>query len=52
MQGQVVKTLVGEESLGEGTFKRSFEINGLSTGIYLVRLQIGNSSVVSKVVKD
>jgi hypothetical protein len=52
LQGQVVKTLVSGEGLGEGAFKRSFDVNGLATGVYLVRLQIGDASVVSKIVKD
>jgi YbbR domain-containing protein len=52
MQGQVVRTFANEESLNEGAFKRSFDVNGLATGVYLVRLQIGNSSVVSKIVKE
>lgn len=52
MQGQVVRTFLAEEAVGQGSFKRSFDVNGLATGVYLVRLQIGNSSVVSKIVKD
>lgn len=52
LQGQVVRTFASEESLGEGAFKRSFDVNGLATGVYLVRLQIGNESVVSKIVKE
>jgi hypothetical protein len=52
MQGQTVKTLITQESLGTGSIKRSFDVNGLASGIYFVRLQIGNSSIVSKVVKE
>jgi len=52
VQGQEVKMLVSGESLGEGAFRRSFDVNGLASGIYLVRLQIGNASIVSKIVKD
>ena len=51
MQGQVVKTLMSE-SLGTGTFTRTYDVNGLASGVYFVRMQIGNSSVVTKVVKD
>jgi hypothetical protein len=52
MQGQTVKTLITQESLGTGAVKRSFDVNGLASGIYFVRLKIGNSSIVSKVVKE
>ena len=52
MQGQEVQTLLSSESLSEGAFSRSFDVNGLASGIYLVRLQIGNASIVSKIVKD
>ena len=52
MEGQTVRTFMTQESLGQGSFKRTFNVDGLSTGVYLVRLQIGNSSLVSKVVKE
>jgi hypothetical protein len=52
MQGQEVKVLLAPEPLGAGPFKRTFDVNGLATGIYLVRLQIGNESLVSKVIKE
>lgn len=52
MEGQTVKTFISQESLGLGTFKRTFDVNGLSAGIYLLRVQIGNESLVSKVVKE
>jgi hypothetical protein len=52
MEGQTVKTFMSQESLGQGSFKRSFDVSGLATGVYLMRLQIGNESVVTKVVKE
>ena len=52
MEGQTVRTFMTQESLGQGSFKRTFNVEGLTTGVYLVRLQIGNSSLVSKVVKE
>lgn len=52
LQGQEVKVLLSNEPLGVGSFKRTFDVNGLATGIYLVRLQIGNESQVSKVIKE
>jgi hypothetical protein len=52
LEGQVVKTLVANESLSDGAFRRSYDINGLATGIYLVRVQIGSSFSVTKVIKD
>jgi hypothetical protein len=52
MQGQEVKALLSQESLGAGSFKRTFDVSGLATGIYLVRLQIGNQSLIAKVIKE
>jgi len=52
MQGQEVKELVSGESIGTGAFKRTFDVGGLATGIYLLRLRFGNESVVTKVVKE
>jgi hypothetical protein len=52
MEGQTVKTLMSQESFGQGNFKHSFDVSGLATGVYLMRLQIGNESVVTKVVKE
>ncbi|MFI4963500.1 MAG: T9SS type A sorting domain-containing protein, partial [Legionellales bacterium] len=52
MQGQVVKTLVSQESIAAGSFRHSYDVNELSVGVYLCRLQIGNAWAVSKVVKE
>jgi hypothetical protein len=52
LQGQEVKTLMSQKAIGQGSFKESFNVNGLATGIYLMRLQIGDAFVVFKVVKD
>lgn len=52
MQGQVVKTLVSQESIAAGSFRQSYNVNELASGIYLCRLQIGNAWAVSKVVKE
>lgn len=47
MIGQVVNTPVCHTNLGAGTY--SYRVNLPSTGIYLVRLNIGNYSIVRKV---
>jgi hypothetical protein len=52
INGQMVKTLMTEESLPEGLFNRTFDVNGLAPGIYLVRLQMGDQYAVCKVVKQ
>ena len=52
MQGTVVKTFLPQQSISAGSFRQSYNVNELSTGIYLVRLQTGGSSIVSKVVKE
>lgn len=50
--GQQVKAFMSQETIGEGTFRRSYDVGGLATGVYLLRLQIGNESIVTKVVKE
>jgi hypothetical protein len=52
MQGQTVKTFISGAPVGAGAFKGTYDVTGLPQGIYLVRCQIGNASVVSKVVKE
>jgi hypothetical protein len=52
MQGQVVKTLVSQEQIAAGIFRQSYNVNELSAGVYLCRLQIGGAWAVSKVVKE
>ncbi|MCW3126008.1 MAG: hypothetical protein JWO03_1666 [Bacteroidetes bacterium] len=52
MNGQVVQTLMSGESLSTGNVNRSYDVAGLSAGVYFVRIQTGNSSVVSKIVKQ
>lgn len=52
MQGQVVKNLISDETLSAGSIHRSYDVSDLAAGIYFVKLQIGNSSVVTKVVKQ
>ena len=51
IQGQTIKTLIDGESINGGAFNRSFSVSELPTGIYLVRVQVGNAYAVSKVVK-
>jgi hypothetical protein len=50
--GQQVKAFMSQEPVGEGAFKRSYDVGGLATGVYLLTLQIGNESIVAKVVKE
>jgi YbbR domain-containing protein len=52
MQGQTVKTLISQEPLSVGNVKRTFDVSGLAQGIYLLRLQIGAGSEVTKLVKQ
>lgn len=52
MQGQTVKTLISQEPLGAGNIKRTFDVGGLAQGVYLLRLQIGAGSEVTKLVKQ
>jgi hypothetical protein len=34
-----------------GSFNRSFNADNLAAGVYLLKLQAGNSSVVKKIIK-
>jgi len=52
MQGAVVKTILPQQSIAAGSFRQSYDVNELSAGVYLVRLQAAGSSIVSKVVKE
>ena len=51
MTGQVVKTLINE-SLSEGHFNRSFNMESLAAGIYMLKLNVGDAYVVRKIVKE
>jgi hypothetical protein len=51
MTGQVVKTLLNE-NLGEGHFNRSFNMESLAAGIYMIKLNVGDAYVVRKIVKE
>ena len=51
LNGQVVKGIL-HENVSAGNFNRSFDLDGLSAGIYLVKLQVGDAFTVSKIVKQ
>jgi len=50
LNGTLVSQLMNEQ-ISSGSFNRSFQIPDLAAGVYLVKLQIGNSAVVKKIVK-
>ena len=52
MQGTVVKTIVPQQSIAAGSFRQSYDVNELPAGVYLVRLQTGGASAITKVVKE
>ena len=51
LNGQIVKNIL-DEGLAAGNFNRSFDLSSLSAGVYLVKLQVGDSYTVRKIVKD
>ena len=51
LDGQLVKSILNE-GLSAGNYSRSFDLSDLAKGIYLVKLQAGDTYVVSKIVKD
>lgn len=52
INGQEVLSLMNAQAVGSGEFSRSFDVNGLAQGVYLVKIQVGGSMAVSKVVKQ
>ena len=50
--GQEVRAFMSGEQVGAGSFKRTFDVDGLATGVYLLRVEAGGESVVTKVVKE
>ena len=50
LNGSVVSELMNEET-ASGSFNRSFATDEIAAGVYLVRIQTGNASVVRKIVK-
>jgi hypothetical protein len=51
VDGKEVKSLVAE-SMTAGSFNQAFGVSELSTGIYLVRIQVGNAVSINKVIKQ
>lgn len=51
LQGQTVKTFSSEAEVA-GSFRHSYDVNDLAAGLYLMKVQIGDSYAVSKVVKE
>ncbi len=52
LNGQTVSTLLADEAMNTGTQTRTFTIGDLSAGIYLVKVQAGEHTAISKVVKQ
>ena len=51
LNGRVVKSIMNE-ALGRGDFNRTFDLGGLSAGVYLLKMQAGDAFAVRKIVKD
>jgi hypothetical protein len=50
LDGKVCKELLNEK-VSEGSFNQSFDIAGIPAGVYLVQLNVGESSVTRKIMK-
>lgn len=50
LEGRLVQDLMNEQ-LSAGNCSKSFNVDGLNAGIYLVKLNIGQSSITKKIVK-
>jgi hypothetical protein len=51
LDGKIAKELMNEK-LVPGNFNRSFSIDELPSGIYLVKLNAGDASVTQKIIKE
>lgn len=49
LNGELLSQLINEK-INEGAVNRQFDVNGLSAGIYLVKLTVGDASVTRKIV--
>lgn len=49
LNGELLKQLINEK-INEGTVNRQFDVNNLSAGIYLLKLNVGEASVTRKIV--
>lgn len=51
LEGKLISELVNEQ-LSSGMFKRNFDVASLTQGIYMVKLDVGGSTIVKKIVKQ
>lgn len=51
LDGKEMKELMNEK-VSQGDFNRPFDVNALSSGIYLLKLNVGEASVTKKIVKE
>lgn len=51
LDGKAVKELLNEK-VSQGDFNRPFDVNALPSGIYLMKLNVGEASVTKKIVKE
>jgi hypothetical protein len=52
IDGKQVTTLMASQSLDKGTYYRTYNTSALAPGLYLIVVRTGNSSMVTKVVKE
>lgn len=51
LSGELVKDLLNEQT-STGTYNRNFAVGNLAQGIYMLKLNVGGSSIVKKIVKQ
>ncbi len=51
LNGTIAKTLLSNSFLNKGTHARSFNLSGLSNGVYIVQLVAGGKTASSKILK-
>lgn len=51
LDGKLAKELMNERVM-EGNFNRNFDLSGMASGVYLVKINVGTAQVVKKVFKQ
>ncbi len=51
IDGQLIRTLLNNQYLSPESFNQSFDISSLASGIYMVKLNVGEASITRKITK-
>lgn len=51
VEGKLVQNLMDNEQRAVGDFNRTFDINKFAPGVYLLKLNVGDASIIKKITK-